>query len=63
MKIPTAHTLVILSVLLAVSPGVSDAQEGNEKAVVSSINTSNQPGAITSRQQLDDQVRRFSGTS
>jgi hypothetical protein len=59
VKIPTAHTLVILSVLLAVSPGVSDAQEGNEKAVVSSINTSNQPGAITSRQQLDDQVRRF----
>ena len=59
MKILTSHTLVILAVLLAVLPGHSVTQEQTEKAVVSSINTSNQPGAITSRQQLDDQVRRF----
>ena len=59
MKILTSHTLVMLAVLLAVLPGHSVAQEQTEKVVTSPISTPAQPGAITSRQQLDDQVRRF----
>ena len=59
MKIPTAHTLFVLAVLLAALPNYSVAQERTENVVIAPMNTSGQPGAITSRQQLDDQVRRF----
>ena len=59
MKILTSHTLVVLAALLAVSPGFSAAQERTENVVIAPMNTSGQPGAITSRDQLDEQVRRF----
>jgi hypothetical protein len=59
VKIPTAHTLFVLAVLLAALPNYSVAQERTEKVVIAPISTPGQPGAITSRQQLDDQIRRF----
>ena len=59
MKILASHTLVILAVLLAVLPHYSVAQERTENVVVAPVSEVSQPGAITTRQQLDEQVRRF----
>ena len=59
MKILTSYTLAILAVLLAVLPNHSDAQERTENLVIAPVGEASQPGAITTRQQLDEQVRRF----
>jgi len=51
--------LVCLVTVVVGLPGFAAAQERTEKVVVAPVSTPNQPGAITSRQQLDDQLRRF----
>jgi len=48
-----------MGALLAVSPNYSAAQQRTENAVVAPVSTPAQPGMITTRQQLDEQVRRF----
>ena len=40
-------------------PGFAAAQERTEKVVVAPVSEASQPGVIATRQQLDDQVRRF----
>jgi hypothetical protein len=49
----------MLAALLAFLPDHSAAQQRTENVVVAPVGETRQPGAITSRQQLDDQVRRF----
>jgi len=48
-----------LAALLAVLPEYSVAQQRTENIVIAPVGETGQPGVITSRQQLDDQVRRF----
>ena len=48
-----------MAALLAVSPNYSAAQQRTENVVVAPVGETRQPGVITTRQQLDDQVRRF----
>ena len=59
MKILTSYTLIMLAALLAVFPDYSLAQERTENVIVAPVSTPAQPGVITTRQQLDDQIRRF----
>ena len=59
MKILTSYFLLIMAALLAVLPNYSAAQQRTENVVVAPVSTPAQPGMITTRQQLDDQVRRF----
>lgn len=59
MKILTSYTLIMLAALLAVFPDYSLAQQRTENVVVAPVSTPAQPGVITTRQQLDDQIRRF----
>ena len=59
MKALRLCTLVCLATVMVGVPGFATAQERTEKVVVAPVSTPNQPGAITSRQQLDDQLRRF----
>jgi len=59
MKILTSYFLPILAALLAVLPNYSAAQQRTENVVVAPVSTPAQPGMITTRQQLDEQVRRF----
>ena len=59
MKIRTSYALVMLPAFLTFSPDHSAAQQRTENVVVAPVGETRQPGAITTRQQLDDQVRRF----
>ena len=59
MKALRLCTLVSLATVIVGMPGFAAAQERTEKVVIAPISTTGQPGAITSRQQLDDQIRRF----
>lgn len=59
MKILTSCTLAILAALLAVLPDYSVAQQRTENVVVAPVGETRQAGVITTRQQLDEQVRRF----
>ena len=52
-------TIVMAMTLLAVLPDYSAAQQRTERVVVASFTAASQPGVITTRQQLDEQVRRF----
>ena len=52
-------TILMVMTLLAVLPGYSAAQQRTERVVVAPVNTANQPGVVATRQQLDEQVRRF----
>jgi len=52
-------TILMVMTLLAVLPDYSAAQQRTERVVVAPVDTANQPGVVTTRQQLDEQVRRF----
>ena len=55
----TLTTIVMAMMLLAVLPDYSVAQQRTERVVVAPVTAAGQPGVITTRQQLDEQVRRF----
>ena len=52
-------TILVIMSLLAVLPGYSAAQQRTQKVIVAPVSDSGQPGVITTRQQLEEQVRRF----
>ena len=52
-------TILMVMTLLAVLPDYSAAQQRTERVVVAPVSDSSQPGVITTRQQLEEQVRRF----
>ena len=51
--------LVCLATVMVGVPGFAAAQERTEKVVVAPVSNDSQPGVIATRQQLDDQLRRF----
>lgn len=59
MKLLNSCALVTMVALLAITPDYSIAQQRTEKVVVAPVGEASRPGAIATRQQLDDQVRRF----
>ncbi len=52
-------TILVIMTLLAVLPDYSAAQQRTQKVIVAPVSDSGQPGVITTRQQLEEQVRRF----
>lgn len=59
MSIRISYALIMLPALLVFLPDDSVAQQRTENVVVAPVSTPAQPGVITTRQQLDDQIRRF----
>jgi len=59
MKHLTLITQIMMAALLIVTTDYSIAQERTERIVIAPVGEANQPGVIATRQQLDDQVRRF----
>ena len=56
---PVLTTILVIMTLLAVLPGYSAAQQRTERVVIAPVSAASQPGVITTRHQLDEQVRRF----
>ena len=52
-------TVLVVMTLLAVLPNFAAAQQRTERVVIAPVDTAGQSGVITSRQQLNDQVKRF----
>jgi hypothetical protein len=59
MKALRLCTLVSLAAVMVGVPGFTAAQDRTENVVVAPVSESSQPGKVATRQQLDDQVRRF----
>lgn len=52
-------TILVVMTLLAALPDNSAAQQRTERIVIAPVSAASQPGAITTRRQLDEQVRRY----
>jgi len=59
MSIRISYALIMLPALLVLLPDDSVAQQRTENVVVAPVGMPAQPGVISTRQQLDDQIRRF----